>query len=75
MHNVLEVLDSIGRNANLRYAQPLELLAALRKAHVGAHISTAMIEGNRTELESLLGATSNVCCAIHAPEDSEASIQ
>jgi hypothetical protein len=71
MRNVVALLDSIGGNAALRYATASELSRTLIDGNVSRELSTALLQGDRQTLETLLKVNTNVCCAVHAPEETE----
>ena len=71
MTNVVELLDSIGGNAALRYASASELSRTLMDGNVSGELSAALLQGDRHTLQTLLKVNPNVCCAIHAPEETE----
>ncbi len=71
MANVIEFLERMGTDAQLRYANRDEVTTALADAGVGLSAQAAILDvGNRHRLESLLGADANVCCGL-LPVESE----
>lgn len=73
MSNVIEFLEQMGRDAQLRSATGLEVEAALIRAGIEPSVRAALLGGNQPLLESLLGASHNICCMINVPEEEEES--
>ncbi len=75
MSNVIDFLERLGQDADLRYAAHPELDRAMQEAQMSPEIRAALINGDQCSLEKLLGASANVCCMIHVPlrEDEEHS--
>lgn len=71
MSNVVEFLERMGQDAQLRYASNTEVERALTEAEVAPVLRAAIMGEDRRQLEALLGATPNLCCVVHAPEDDE----
>jgi hypothetical protein len=74
MSNVIDFLERLGKDAHLRRASDPELEQALIRAQIDPAVREAILLRDQRRLESLLGATANVCCAIYAPlheEDDE----
>ncbi|MBV8806951.1 MAG: hypothetical protein JO042_17965 [Sinobacteraceae bacterium] len=71
MSNVIEFLEQMGRDANLRYVTGLELEAALTQAGIEPNLQAAILDGDQRLLESLVGASHNICCMINPPEEEE----
>ncbi|HEX7013299.1 MAG TPA: hypothetical protein VF161_11150 [Steroidobacteraceae bacterium] len=68
MSNVIEFLERMGEDADLRYASGSELDEALQLAGVDSAARAAILAGDTRSLEALLGAAPNVCCAIEKPQ-------
>ena len=47
------------------------LCQALLNAQIDPDVQAALLDSDQSRLEALLGATTNVCCMVHAPEDDE----
>lgn len=75
MTNVIDFLESLGRDARLRHATGDELNDALTGAQITPALRTALFGEDQRQIEILLGATTNVCCLIHTPEDDEAETE
>lgn len=63
MSNVISLLEKMGQNTELRYANS-EQLASLM-ADTDPAIIKAVAAGDQTQLEYLLGARTNVICGVH----------
>lgn len=71
MTNVIDFLERLGQDARLRYASAEELDRALISAQIDPALRAALLGEDQRQLEALLGAATNVCCMVHAPEDDE----
>lgn len=71
MSNVVSFLEQAGQNAHLRYASGEQLMNALANAHLEPQAQAAILGADSRLLESVLGATPNVCCVVQAPQDDE----
>jgi hypothetical protein len=67
MSNVIDFLERLGTDAHLRNASDVELEQALVNAQIDPAVREAILAGDQRRLESLLGATTNVCCVVYAP--------
>ena len=73
MSNVIDFLEQMGRDAQLRSATGLEVEAALLRAGIEPSARAAILGGDQLQLESLVGASHNICCMINVPEEEEES--
>ena len=73
MSNVIDFLERLGQDAQLHQASDTELEQALTEAQIDPAIRDAILMRDQRRLESLLGASPNVCCMIYTParEDDE----
>jgi len=71
MSNLIDVIEQWGRDAQWRHATDEARDAALIEAGLEPEVRTAMLRADQGLLESLLGATHNICCMINAPEEEE----
>ncbi len=71
MVDVIDFLERMGRDAELRHASDAVLERAMREAQMDALTRTALMSGDRVDIEAALGAKTNVCCAIFTPGDEE----
>lgn len=69
--NVVSFLERAGQDAQLRYASAEQLTDALASAHIEPQAQAAILGADARLLESVLGATPNVCCVVQAPQDDE----
>jgi len=69
--NVIDLLEKLGQNADLRYAPAAAIGEALSSAGVEPRLQSAILNKDQRALETLLGADTNVCCMVHAPDDDE----
>ncbi len=71
MSNAIEFLERLGRDAHLRHASAELLGTASSNAAIDPALLTAIVDKDLQTLQSLLGADTDVCCLIYAPEDDE----
>jgi hypothetical protein len=64
MSNVIRFLETMGSNADLRYAAKSTQYNALNAANVDQDAQWAVLRGDKDRLESLLGARTEMVCAI-----------
>jgi hypothetical protein len=69
--NVIDFLERLGQDAQLRDATGEEIEAALLNAGIEPRLRAAILEGNQAALEALLGADTNVCCVIYKEDEEE----
>ena len=71
MSNVIDFLERFGQDADLRYASDGVMDEALRRAGIDPAVRLAILDKDQPALEALLGADTNVCCMVNAPDDEE----
>jgi len=71
MSNVIDLLEKLGSDPLLRHASDAVLEQALLEACVDPAIREALMTRDQHKLETLLGATANVCCMIATPAQEE----
>lgn len=71
MTSVIDFLERLGQDARLRHASAEELDRVLVSAQIDPAVRAALLGEDQRQLEALLGAATNVCCMVHAPEDDE----
>ena len=71
MSNVIDFIERLGQDSQLRHATGIELEQALARAGIEPAVRTAMLGSDRGLLESLIGVTPNICCMINVPEEHE----
>ncbi len=64
MSNVIDFLQRLGQDADLRHAPRTALELALAEAGIDPALREALLGANQRKLESLLGADTNVCAMI-----------
>jgi hypothetical protein len=69
--NVVDLLEKIGRSSRLQALSGEQLAQELSQAGVAPAVQAAIVQQRPRQLEQLLGASTNVCCLIHAPQDEE----
>ena len=71
MSNVIDFLERLGQDAELRYASSDLLAEALQSAGIDPGLRAAILGNDRLKLEALVGAEPNVCCAVHREDEEE----
>ena len=71
MSNIVVLLEKIGQNSRLKSLSGEQLTQELSLAGLTPAVQTALMQQRSRQLEELLGAASNVCCLVHAPQDPE----
>jgi hypothetical protein len=69
MSNVIDFLERIGQDADLRYAADNRLEQALANANIEPELRMAIANGDQSKIETLLGAKANVCAIVFPAED------
>jgi hypothetical protein len=69
--NVIDFLERLGQDAQLRTATNEEIEVALREAGVEPVGRTAILDQDRQALEALLRVEDNVCCLIYKEDEEE----
>ena len=64
MSNVIDFLQRLGQDAELRHAPRSELERALAEAGIDPALREALFGADQRKLEELLGANTNVCAMI-----------
>jgi hypothetical protein len=67
MSNVIDFLERLGRDAQLRHADDRELEQVMINAQIDPAVRAAILVRDQSQLEALLGAHANVCCMIATP--------
>ena len=71
MSNVIDFLERMGQDAQLRYATIAEVEQALAGAQIDPALRAAILGADQLQLEALLGAATNVCCMVHPTEEED----
>jgi hypothetical protein len=69
--NVIDFLERFGRDAELRDASVEAVDEAMRAAGIDPSVRLAIAGKDQSALERLLGADTNVCCMVNAPDEEE----
>ncbi len=64
MSNVIDFLQRLGQDADLRHAPRTALEVALAEADIDPALREALLGADQRKLETLLGADTNVCAMI-----------
>ena len=64
MSNVIDFLQRLGQDADLRHAPSTALEVALAEADIDPALREALLGADQRKLETLLGADTNVCAMI-----------
>lgn len=71
MSNVISFLEKMGQDAQLRHATKNEMELALSHAKIDPELQTAIFNKDQVRLEAILGARTNVLCALGVPDDDD----
>ena len=71
MSNVVDLLERMGQSSRLQALSSEQLAQELARAGMDPAVQAAILEQRARQLEELIGASSNVCCLVHAPQDDE----
>ena len=69
--NIVVLLERIGRSSHLHALSGEQLKQELCSAGIAPDVQTAILQQHARRLEELIGASKNVCCLIHAPQDEQ----
>lgn len=69
--NIVALLERIGGSSQLHTLSGERLAQELSSAGVSPAVQSAILRQQPRQLEELIGASRNVCCLIHAPQDDE----
>jgi hypothetical protein len=69
--NVIDFLERVGQEAELRQATSEALEEALVTAGIEPALRAAILGKNQSALEALLGTATNVCCLVNKPDEEE----
>lgn len=68
MSNVITFLETMGQSAELRHAAKPALYKALDAHQVDQDAQWAILRGDATRLEALMGARSKLVCLVSLPD-------
>ncbi len=71
MSDVIDFLERIGQDAELRHTSGEMLEEALRSAGIDPALRAALLGQDSRALEALLGVESTVCCLIWKEDEQE----
>lgn len=71
MSNVVDLLERLGQSSRLQALTGEQLAQELAQAGIEPAVRAAIVQQRPRQLEQLIGASTNVCCLIHAPQDEE----
>ena len=71
MSNVVDLLERMGQSSQLKSLTSEQLAQELAQAGVEPAVQAAIVQQRPRQLEELTGASRNVCCMVHAPQDEE----
>ncbi len=71
MSNVIQLLEKIGQDSALRFAATDELNSETALADVRPEIADALKIGDQEKLVALLGARTNIVCAVFPAKQDE----
>lgn len=63
MSNVINFLEMIGQDSNMRNASRKDMAAAMANMQIAPELQAAILSKDPQQLEAVLG-TSNVCCMM-----------
>lgn len=71
MSNVIDFLEKMGQDARLRLASPAELTLALDGEQLDPAVRNAILAGDQSALDKLLGRGTLCCMLFPAKEDED----
>jgi hypothetical protein len=70
MSNVIDFLERMGQDAQLRHASKSEVELALADAEIDPELHAAILAGDQAQMEVLLGHV-NVCCMVQPGKEDD----
>jgi hypothetical protein len=71
MSDLIDFLERMGSDSQSRVATGSRLEEALTRAGIAPTVRSAVMAGDQLRLESLIGASRNVCNLVNFPEQPE----
>jgi hypothetical protein len=71
MSDLIDFLEKMGGDSQSRFAAGPGLEEALTRAGIAPAVRSAVLAGDQLRLESLIGASHNVCNLIDLPDEEE----
>jgi hypothetical protein len=70
MADIIDLLERMGQDSRLRHASRAMLERAMSETQMSPRVRSALVSGDRTEIEVVLGVDNNVCCMVFVPTPS-----
>ena len=67
MSDVIEFLERMGKDSQLRHAPAAALQRALSDARMSSQLQAAVMSGDQAGIAAVLGINTNVCCMVFVP--------
>ena len=71
MSDLIDFLERMGGDSQSRFATGAGLEEALTRAGIEPTVQSAVLAGDQLRLESLIGASHNVCNLVDLPDEEE----
>ncbi len=71
MSDLIDFLERMGADSQSRFATGPGLEEALTRAGIAPAVRSAVLAGDQLRLESLIGASHNVCNLVNLPDEEE----
>ena len=71
MSDLIDFLERMGGDSQSRFASGPGLEEALTRAGIAPTVRSAVLAGDQLRLESLIGASHNVCNLVDLPDEEE----
>jgi hypothetical protein len=71
MSDLIDFLERMGGDSQSRFATGPGLEEALTRAGIAPTVRSAVLAGDQLRLESLIGASHNVCNLVNLPDEEE----
>jgi hypothetical protein len=71
MSDLIDFLERMGGDSQSRFATRPGLEEALTRAGIAPTVRSAVLAGDQLRLESLIGASHNVCNLVNLPDEEE----
>jgi hypothetical protein len=75
MSNVIDFLERMGQDADLRFAATGKVEQAMLSAQISPELRAAIIAGDQKKIEILTGAKTNVCAIIYPVETDDRDLE
>ena len=71
MSDLIDFLERMGGDSQSRFATESRLEEALKRAGIAPTVRSAVLAGDQLRLESLIGASHNICNLVDLPGEEE----